>query len=105
MAAIDNYDLAQDANFRSKVKSLMLKSAIAVCGEDPTNKSTAFIQKRANAANFTIYNQGKAMDIFSHLVTANGTLTIDSSDNDIEFTINSLWDDYSNVTYNEAQPI
>lgn len=102
MAAIDNYNLAQEPDFRNRVRSLMLKSALDVCGEDSTGKSAAFIQKRANAANFTIYNQGKAMDIFSHLITAPGLLTLESTDSDIEFTINSVWDDYSNVTYNET---
>lgn len=98
MAAIDNYNLALDGDFRKKVRSLMLKSALAVSGESNTDKKDSYIQKRGNAANFTIYNQSNAMDIMSHLVAAGGALTDASTDNDIEFTINSVWDDYSGLT-------
>jgi len=103
MAAIDNYELALDPDFRKKVRSLMLKSALAVSGESDTNKQDAFIRKRANAANFTIYNQTNAMDILSHLVAAGGALTGVSTDNDIEFTINSVWDDYSGLTLADTE--
>jgi hypothetical protein len=102
MAAIDNYNLAMDADFRKKVQSLMLKSALAVAGEDPTDKQDPYIRKRANSANFTIYNQDKAVNILSHLITSMGTLDLQSTDNDIEFMINSVWDDYSNILYSET---
>lgn len=102
MAFIDNYNTAIDLDFRNRVRSAMLKVALAVGGEDETDKQLIYVTKRANAANFTIYNQVKAVDILSHLICSLGTITTASSDNDIEWSLTSVWDDYSGVLQNET---
>lgn len=98
MTALERYQLSIDSDFQKKVRVLMLKSALAVAGEDNTDKKPEYIQKRANAANFTMYNQRNAVDILSYLIVSLDTLTNQSTDNDIEFTINAVWDDYSGLT-------
>ena len=103
MAALDNYNLAAlDGFFRKKVHSLMLKVSIQIAGEDPTGKQAVYIQKRADKADYTIQNQIDAVDILSHLISSVGTLTDISTDADIEFTIVSVWNDYSGVLHSET---
>ena len=103
MAALDNYNLAAlEGDFRKKIHSLMLKVCTQIAGEDSTGKQAIYIQKRADKVDYTILNQIEAVDILSHLVASKGTLTNSSNDADIEFTIVSVWDDYSGVMHSET---
>ena len=101
MAALDNYALATDPEFRKKVRLIMLKVALDVSGEDNSGKTDTFIQKRANSANFTIYNQDKAIDVLSYLICAQGTLISQNEDSDIEYMLTQVWDSYSGILFTE----
>jgi len=107
MAAIDNYNLAENTEFRNKVDSLIRKSSIAIAGEEPTEAlPIAAVNKRAALCNRIFYDNNRSVEyMFSKACAAGGTLTENSPDNDIEFTINAIFSDMAGVTYTDLQPV
>lgn len=102
MAYLDDYNLAQDEEFRKKVKVGMLKIAAAVSGEasSPTESMT---NKRNNTATHVIYNQSAGVEMISNLIASLGTLDSNSTDQQIYDAISSVWNDLSGVKFVETQ--
>lgn len=102
MAAIDNYNNALDPDFQKRVASLVVKAAANVAGEAQGGMSLVKFTKRANLATLILGSQpGDYVFRWALGVTREGVVTPASSDGDIEFTINSLWDDFAGVTDND----
>ncbi len=99
MAALDNYNLAENSDFRNKVDTLMRKVATQIKGETPTEVTPkGVIDKRGNYADKVFADFTREEEYMcSKTAACLGTLTDQSSDNDIEFTIVSVWDDLSKV--------
>jgi len=97
--ALDNYNLSKNETFIKKTETLMLKAANSIVGE--TGLSAIVLQKRANLAAKVYYDISAYKRIFASLIAAQGTLTLASSDNDIEFTINAVWNDLAGVSYED----
>lgn len=101
MTLTEQYALASDDAFIGKVMICVAKAAIAISGEacgaagQPTNAAHA---KRAEWALEALAAPPRTMaEKMAVGVAANGTITGASSDSDIEWTVNSIIDDYAGV--------
>jgi hypothetical protein len=84
-------DLATWPPFRRRVRAAMLVAAVAVGNERPVDGDPRSTLRRALSVNAFAYTddyEGR----FAAAVAANPVITGDSSDGDIEFTVNSVWD-------------
>ncbi len=96
-------ELATNSQFLVKVRVAIVKVATDIAGEIPTAK-TAKDDKR-HALTLLVLAQGGPgafVGIFAEACAARGTLTIASTDADVEFTVASIWDDLSGVSGAEA---
>lgn len=89
MSFMDQFDLANHPAFIRRVTAAAVKAAVSVGNEanDGTNLS---IMRRALATNVL---QGPTVwgTRFAYAMAQNVAISFESSDNDIEFTINSTW--------------
>lgn len=98
---------ASEPQFQSRVRSAMVKSAIAIVGEPMGSMTLKQTTKRQIMAS-AILNGAAAWFGWSLAVMSNAAVqaagvtgdppTSAAPDGDIEFTVNSIWDDMSGVT-------
>lgn len=107
MAAIDNYNLGSDlgTDFAKSTISLLKKVCTQILGEADTESggtyTQAAVQKRhAKALQILNDKTNDSAQIVLLAITSLGTIDPQSQtlDNDIEFTINSIFDDLAGVT-------
>ena len=97
MAAIDCYNKALEKDFKRKVKYYLQKAAIAIVGED--SQTAGHAERVIYAGNILSGN----VDVYEFAlgVATNATIAAainaeeEPSDSDIEFTVNSLINDYA----------
>ena len=94
MSFRDNTELAQFAPFVARVQAAMVKSAIAVNSEDP---STEAHSTRVQWATQVLRDPAHYAARMAFGVAANPIITAESSDSEIEFTVNSVWNAYAGV--------
>ena len=86
------WDLAQDHTFHRRVQQAAVKSAIAVAAEDPETANHAARLAWGNKILLSPEGYGKTI---AYGVLTNTLLGMASSDSDIEFTVNSMWNAYA----------
>jgi hypothetical protein len=91
--------LASDQAFRDKVRVALATAAVEVMGEAEGSYSNAQFGKRQALAHSVLTSAASGMwlEAFVWGVVANVAITDQSSDSDIQFTVNSLWDDIAGV--------
>lgn len=94
MSFIDQFQLAQDGEFIGRVTMAMQKSANAIYSEAPS--TPGHTQRAQFAVGVLAQPQTKGRQ-YSFSVASNPSITSESSDNDIEFTVNSMWDAWANA--------
>ena len=116
-------ELSKNSELRKRVKSAILVAATQISGEDPTTVTPALTaiqaQKRHSRATLVINSSQKQAEVFANAISAQpglystiqigendelvyeGTGTLDG---DIQFTVNSVWDDVAGVSYEDKQP-
>lgn len=102
MTLNERYDLASDADLLARVKLAAVKTAINVAGEDATLLTNA--TERRDLARLVLHRPQAWAEIIIYGVLVNpnvGSGTDDptedstSGDSALEFTVASLWDDYT----------
>jgi hypothetical protein len=101
MALLDQYNLAQGAEFRSRVAMAMVVAAKDVQGEAQGALSVDHYRKRQSLARSVILGPAQYVDRFVWLCATNTGLLGTPSDGDIQFTVNSMWDDAAGVDGND----
>jgi hypothetical protein len=102
MAFSDQAALAVDAAFQAKVRVALVTAAVDVMGEDKTGMSDAKYGKRQALAYAVLQSGGASQtERFAWAVAANVAVSSGSTDSDIQFTVNSVWDDMSGVVGGE----
>jgi hypothetical protein len=86
--------LAFDTVFISRVQHAMLKAAINVQAEA---SNTTNHTNRSGYAHAVLNDPNRYGPLFAQGVVTNASITDTSTDSDIEFTVNSLWDAYAGV--------
>lgn len=100
MTLTEQYALASDDAFIGRVMICVAKAAISISGEacggagQPTNAAHA---KRAEWAQDALEAPRSMAERMAIGVASNGTITAESSDSDLEWTVNSIIDDYAGV--------
>lgn len=94
MAFIDQWTLANDATFQHRVQVATVKSAIAVLNEAV---NTAGHVDRFRFARDVVGNPDAITARMALAVVTNPAINGSSTDGDIEFTVNSVWDALSGV--------
>lgn len=90
MALADMTDLATWPPFVRRVTGAMLKAAVAV-GAEEFDGSQYKLQRRALVK--TVLEDSPLWGSrFAYAAASNVAINADSTDNDIEFTVNSVWD-------------
>src|SRR5262245_6073266 len=95
--------LAKDPAFRDRVSVAIAKVAIQVQGEPQAGMTEAEWAKRASLAGQVLQQPAAWLDQFSMAVVTNSTITGTSPDNDIEFTVTSVWSDVAGVSGRDIQ--
>lgn len=88
MAFLDQYQLATDPVFISRVEIALAKSAVAVNSEDPT---TVGHPVRVAYSKRVLDAPASAATAAAIAVVTNGAITPESPDDAIEFTLNSMF--------------
>jgi hypothetical protein len=101
MALLDQYALTQGQEFRNRVTMALVIAAKDVQGEAPGEMSATRYSKRQALARSVILGPTQYVDRFVWLAATNVGLLGTPSDNDIQFTVNSLWDDAAGVDAND----
>jgi hypothetical protein len=94
MSFEESQALAQNATFKMRVRHAMVKAAVAVMAEDPATLNHA---KRAAFSGAAIDEPERTSARMAMGVVTNPVISGASSDSDIEFTVNSLWNAYAGV--------
>lgn len=89
--------LAEDVVFLGKVEVAMVKAALAISGETPTANPTVDLERHKLASN-VIISRANLIGVFAFACVANGALTTSSTDADVEFTVNSVWNDVAGLS-------
>ena len=98
MSLESSYDDAKNATLQKRVIAAIYKAAQSVAAESTTGKGEQEYLKRQNLA-YKVKFQGEAMvSQWAMSICSGGIITNASTDNDIEFTVNSQWDAFSGVT-------
>lgn len=90
-------DLAEDVVFRGKVEVAIVKAALAISGEATTVNPTVDLE-RHKLASSVIISRASLIGVFAFACVANGALTASSTDADVEFTVNSVWNDVAGLS-------
>lgn len=105
MAYVDQDEYPQSATFQKKIRVAMIKAALAVVGEDQSGMVAAGAAKR-HELGVNILNDPAAYEMrFRQAVAADpggAGVSPASSDNDILFTVNSVFNDIAGLTLEEA---
>lgn len=94
MALIDQAQLASDGTFRARVQVALVAAALEVVGESADTPSS-FARQTLGLKVLT--DPDTVTPRFAWAVVANPAITADSSDNDIAYTITTVWDDIAGV--------
>lgn len=88
MSFVTADNLAHDSIFLQKVRVAITTAAVAVQAEDP---GTANHTNRTNYAKLVLNSPDAYLQPFSNAAVANVAISAASTDSDIQFTINSIW--------------
>ncbi|MEU8270832.1 hypothetical protein AB0B89_27200 [Sphaerisporangium sp. NPDC049002] len=98
MSYLTQAALASNADFQLKVKVAIATAAIDVGGEAQGQMSAAVYGKRQALAADVLRESAKWVERFAWAITSNVAISEASSDSDLQFTVNSMWNDLAGVT-------
>jgi hypothetical protein len=88
----DIYSLANRSSFRERVYAAAVKAAVDVAAETPDPSERSRLRRALSAR--ILENRGNIdyAALFAVAVAANPVITQSSTDGDVQFTVNSVWD-------------
>src|SRR3954466_3112459 len=98
MTYLDQASLASNADFQLKVKVAIATAATQVAGEAKASLSDAVYAKRQALAIDVLRESARWVERWAWAIVSNAAITSGSSDSDIQFTVNSMWNDLAGVT-------
>ena len=105
MGYLEQAVLARNPVFRDRVRVAAVTAAEQIGGESQGDMTVAVYEKRQRLAASINSTGGEGqVGVFAWGVAANPVITMDSSDSDIQFTVNSIWSDVAEVTALDAVP-
>lgn len=98
MTYLDQAALAANADFQLRLKVAMATAATQISGEAKASLTDAVYAKRQALAAGVLLEPARWVERFAWAVTSNVAINAQSSDSDIQFTVNSMWNDLAGVT-------
>lgn len=92
MAFADQAQLARFSGFQDRVEVAMVTAATQVASEAASDNPQTDQLRKVLATN-VLNNPDDYRTRFAWAVVSNPVITFESSDNDIQFTVNSVWND------------
>ena len=93
MTLTEQYAAANNPTFANRIGQAMCKAAVAVQAEAV---NTVNHTNRANFAMLVLRDPERYQPAYARAIVTNAGITSTAaSDNDIEFTVNSMWDAFS----------
>lgn len=100
-------DLVQCQSFRLRVTAAVVTAAGQINGESVTSGYEDYYVKRSTLAQRVFVNPDGVSPTFVWLCAANPTIAstgLAASDGDIQYVVNSSWDDVAGVMTTDAHP-
>lgn len=114
---LDQYNLANDPNFQNRVRMASISAALAILSEARGKGFDDYHDKRAVLANSVLgvtantspmgglsmppADPEPTIQRIALAVSSNPAIDAPSSDSDIQFTVNSMWDPLAGITDDE----
>ncbi|MBP8291464.1 MAG: hypothetical protein KAX65_01750 [Caldilineaceae bacterium] len=95
MTLTEQYNLASNSDFIKRVTMAMINAAIAISNEGAGAANHAL---RARHAARVLNEPGNFAPGFALGVASNPVVTAESTDSDIQFTVNSNWDAFAGTS-------
>lgn len=96
MALLDSAELASDGTFRARVQTAIVAAALDIVGEDASANEAASLRRQSLAVH-VLNGPDNFVSRFAWAVAANPAITPDSSDNDLAYTVTTVWSDLAGV--------
>jgi hypothetical protein len=100
MTFIEQAELAENGEFQARVRQAAVSAAVAILADVPANTPQAIAAhaKRAAYANTVLREPTSQQRALAMSVVSNpGIVGAAATDNDIQFTVNSMWDAWAGV--------
>lgn len=107
MSLTDTAQLVKDPGFNARVTAAIVTAAQQISGEEMTAGHETYYDKRAQLALEVLRAPVQKTSSFVWGVAVNPTIVASgtaASDGDIQFTVNSVWDDIAGIRSGEAPP-
>lgn len=98
MTYLDQAALAANPDFQLRVKVAIATAATQVAGEAQGQLSAAVYAKRQTLAFDVLRDSPRWVERWAWAIVSNPAITGASTDSDIQFTVNSMWNDLAGVT-------
>ena len=95
---LEQAELARSDDFRVRVQQAIVKASVAIGAEELPD------YRRASYSTQVLNNPDYYAQKFVFGVASNATITAESTDNDIEFTVNSMFNAYAGA-YDKTEPV
>lgn len=105
MSLESNYDLAQNDLFRKRIKVAAINAAGNVSSEAFDPAYLSYHQKRSIHATSILNSPDIWVDPYAFACVSRGTLSEGSTDGDIQFTVNAVFDSLAGIMMSEKPPI
>ena len=99
MDFLGQIELAEDGAFQARVRQAVVTAAVQILADRPMNtpQAIALHGKRAALAHSTLVDPLSKQRAWAYAVASNVAISPESSDGDIQWTVNAMWDAMAGV--------
>lgn len=101
----ESYNLAQNDLFRKRIKVATINAAGNVSSEAPHPGYEPYDHKRSTHATSILNSPDIWVDPYAFACASRGTLSEASTDSDIQFTVNAVFDSMAGIMISEKPPV
>lgn len=91
--------LAEDGEFQARVRQAVITAAVQIMADQPANtpQAIALHKQRAALAHAMLADPLSKQRAWAYAVASNTSISPESTDNDIAWTVNSMWNAMAGV--------
>ena len=104
MDFLGQIELAENGTFQARVRQGVVTAAVAIMADRPANTPQAIQlhKQRATLAHRILADPVSMQRAWAYAVVSNAAISADSTDSDLQWTINALWDAMAGVVLEPA---
>jgi hypothetical protein len=105
MDFLGQIELSEDGTFQARVRQAAITAAVAIMADQPANTPQAIAKHalRAKLAVDVLRNPSSWARPMAAMVASNTVISAESTDSDIQWTLNSMWDALAGVVLEPDQ--